>query len=92
MKPGDLVKLVLPGNTARWPVGVVVSWVHPLFDLPPVDYEPPEPIRFPEGTLAVFLSTTSGKAGLPAFDTRILIEGRVGWVWSRYLEVIDEAG
>jgi hypothetical protein len=88
MKPGDLVKLVLP-HDARWPAGVVVSWVHPFFDLPPVDYEPPEPSRFPEGTLAVFLSDDSGILG--ALDTRILVEGRVGWVWSRYLEVIDEA-
>ena len=85
MKPGDLVKLVLPGNTARWPAGVVVSWVHPFFDLPPVDYEPPERIRFPEGTLAVFLSN---EAGLPSLDSRILVEGRVGWVWSRYLEAL----
>lgn len=84
MKPGDLVKLVLPAS-ARWPTGVVVTWVHPFFDLPPVDYEPPEPSRFPEGTLAVFLSN---EAGLAAFDTRILIEGRVGWAWSRYLEAV----
>ena len=86
MKPGDLVKLVLP-HGAWWPAGVVVSWVHPFFDLPAFASEAPERIRFPEGTLAVFLSNEAGDLAR-GLDTRILIEGRVGWVWSRYLEAV----
>lgn len=84
MKKGDLVKLVLP-HDARWPAGVVVSWQR---DLGEVD-ERNLPTRFPEGTLAVFLSDETGHV---RGDPSILIEGRVGWVWSRHLEVIDEAG
>ena len=82
MKPGDLVKLVLPG-ISRWHAGsVVVSWQRPGGD---GVVDAPLATKFPEGTLAVFLSN---EAGLPALDTRILIEGRVGWVWSMYLEVV----
>lgn len=81
MKPGDLVKLVLPGNTARWPAGVVVSWQR---DYGVVDA--PLATRFPEGTLAVFLGDEPG--GLERDDPSILIEGRVGWVWSKYLEAL----
>ena len=77
MKPGDLVKLVLPGDTAGWRAReVVVSW-HvrgPAADAPLAT-------RFPEGTLAVFL-------GEGRDDRIILIEGRVGWVWSKYLEAL----
>jgi len=44
---------------------------------------------FPEGTVAVFLAHHADEE---AEIASILVEGRVGWVWSRYLEVIDEAG
>ena len=78
MKPGDLVKLVLPGNTAGWRAReVVVSWQRD--DGWSVDA--PLATRFPEGTLAVFL-------GEGRDDRIILIEGRVGWVWSKYLEAL----
>ena len=92
MKPGDLVKLVLPASArGRGPVDdPAVVW----------DLEgghrravAPTATRFPEGTLAVFLDDEDGAwRPWPATACRILIEGRVGWVWSRYLEVIDEAG
>ena len=82
MKPGDLVKLVLPGETGGWAAGrVVVSW-HvrgPAADAPLAT-------RFPEGTLAVFLGDETG--GLDRDERSILIEGRVGWVWPKYLEVL----
>ena len=86
MKRGDLVKLVLPGSTARSPRrAVVVSWQR---DYAGVDA--PLATRFPEGTLAVFLGhAPGGPARLhERDDPSILIEGRVGWVWSRYLEVV----
>jgi hypothetical protein len=82
MKKGDLVKLVLPGNTAGWRTReVVVSWQR---DYGVVDA--PLATRFPEGTLAVFLGDEPG--GLERDDPSILIEGRVGWVWSKYLEAV----
>ena len=82
MKRGDLVKLVLPGSTARSPRrAVVVSWQR---DYAGVDA--PLATRFPEGTLAVFLGDQ--RFDLVRDDPSILIEGRVGWVWSRYLEVV----
>ena len=83
MKRGDLVKLVLP-TTSRWPAGVVVSWQRPGGD---GVVDAPLATRFPEGTLAVFLGDEDPAA---TFDdgTSILIEGRVGWVWSRYLEAV----
>ena len=40
--------------------------------------------RFPEGTVAVFLAPDPDDASLAS----ILVEGRVGWVWSRYLEAV----
>ena len=82
MKPGDLVKLVLPGNTAGWRAReVVVSWQRD--DGWSVDA--PLATRFPEGTLAVFLGDETGHV---RGDPSILIEGRVGWVRSVYLEVV----
>ena len=63
------------------PAGVMVYWV---FD----DQGRPMGDGLPEGTVAVFLAF--GALGAPIAS--ILIEGRVGWAWSRYLEVIDEAG
>ena len=92
MKPGDLVKLVLPGNYVGWHGKVVVSWVNPVVELRAVsDHEPPAPSRFPEGTLAVFLSDASSKPRplvRRSHHRRILIEGRVGWVRSVYLEAL----
>ena len=86
MKRGDLVKLVLP-TTSRWPAGVVVSWQRPGGD---GVVDAPLATRFPEGTLAVFLGhAPGGPARLhERDDPSILIEGRVGWVWSVYLEVV----
>lgn len=81
MKKGDLVKLVLPGNTAGWPAGVVVSWQRDVGQLDERNF----PTRFPEGTLAVFLGDDLGR---DRDDHSILIGGRVGWVWSKYLEVL----
>ena len=81
MKPGDLVKLVLPGDTAGWrDRRVVVSWQR--------DYSVAYALLatgFPEGTLAVFLGDETGHV---RGDPSILIEGRVGWVRSVYLEVV----
>ena len=78
MKPGDLVKLVLPASVAavhRDP-SVPVVW-----DLDGgVGYSG----GFPEGTVAVFLEPHPDEAALAT----ILIEGRVGWVQSRYLEAV----
>ena len=80
MKRGDLVKLVLPGRGL--PASeVVVSWQRDYGD----GVLPPPATRFPEGTLAVFLGADPGD---PRDESSILIEGRVGWVWSRYLEVV----
>jgi len=87
VKRGDLVKLVLPGNMAGWPAGVVVSWQRDLEEQDERNF----PTRFPEGTLAVFLSDETGATpGLRAGvgDCSILIEGRVGWVWPQYLEAL----
>ena len=83
MKPGDLVKLVLPDDSIdsiRLGSRVMVSW-------PRGEGERSAYTNFPEGTVAVFLSM-SNEAGLPALVDRILIEGRVGWVRSVYLEVV----
>ena len=81
MKRGDLVKLVLPGNMAGWPAGVVVSWQRDLEEQDERNF----PTRFPEGTVAVFLGDETGHV---RGDCSILIEGRVGWVWSKYLEAL----
>jgi hypothetical protein len=93
MKPGDLVKLVLPAS-ARWArstTQVPVVWNLDGWGVLGVDGAPTA-TSFPEGTAAVFLSPAPAddedEDGAVLLDTRILIEGRVGWVWSRYLEVV----
>ena len=87
MKPGDLVKLVLPA-----PARSVENYVAVVWDLDGWIWERGGAVatRFPEGTAAVFLSPADDEDGAALLDCRILVEGRVGWVWSRYLEVIDE--
>ena len=91
MKPGDLVKLVLPAS-ARWArstTQVTVVWGLDGWGVLGVDGAPTA-TSFPEGTAAVFLSPVPAddEDGAVLLDTRILIEGRVGWVWSRYLEAV----
>ena len=85
MKRGDLVKLVLPAAAAALVPGVPVVW-----DLDEWRSDPARWPRtsFPAGTLAVFLSPADDENTPVRFDTRILIEGRVGWVWSKYLEAV----
>ena len=89
MKPGDIVKLVLPAHPAatRGP-GVPVIWDLDGWDM----IRPPALVgkvtRFPEGTAAVFLSPADDECVVGLIDTRILIEGRVGWLWSMYLEAV----
>lgn len=90
MKPGDLVKLVLP-HDARWAAGVVVSWQRDLGEVDERNF----PTRFPEGTLAVFLSDDTGHVRhrrMPCARSRgdpsILIGGRVGVVWPDNLEAL----
>ena len=83
MKRGDLVKLVLPHDSIdsiRPGSRVMVSW-------PRGEGERSAYTNFPEGTVAVFLSM-SNEAAMTLLEARILIEGRVGWVWSRYLEAL----
>ena len=93
MKPGDLVKLVLPASARTVDGGVRVVW-----DLDG-SFTAAGTTRFPEGTAAVFLGLDDPElAGVlrpelagalrALLDCRILIEGRVGWVWSMYLEVV----
>ena len=85
MKRGDLVKLVLPASARSVDPSVPVAW-----DLDGWIWERGGAVatRFPEGTAAVFLSPADDEDGAALLDTRILIEGRVGWVWSRYLEAV----
>ena len=85
MKSGDLVKLVLPAS-AEAGLGVPVVWDLDAWGMGAAA------TRFPEGTAAVFLGLDDPEDESALLDCRILVEGRVGWVWSRYLEVIDEAG
>ena len=85
MNRGDLVKLVLPPLQVP-PAGVVVSWQRGYGVTHHAGVvDAPLATRFPEGTLAVFLGDEPGG---PADAPSILIEGRVGWVWSRYLEAV----
>ena len=91
MKPGDLVKLVLTA-TAR----CVETFVPVVWDLDgwatalrtATAGRRSDATRFPEGTAAVFLSPANVECVVGMLDTCILIEGRVGWVWSKYLEVV----
>ena len=82
MKPGDLVKLVLPASARTVDGGVRVVW-----DLDG-SFTAAGTTRFPEGTAAVFLGLDDPEDESALLDCRILIEGRVGWVWSMYLEVV----
>ena len=85
MKPGDLVKLVLPAS-AR-PVFARNAGVAVVWDLGAWGSSAAA-TRFPEGTAAVFLGLDDPEDESALLDCRILIEGRVGWVWSMYLEVV----
>ena len=83
MKPGDLVRL--KGGCLRTVTGVAVSWTPPPWGALEV-------IHFDTDTPALLLQTDEVEFPAPwrgrhsvAF---ILIEGRVGWVWSVYLEVV----
>ena len=79
MKPGDLVRLVADPETDG---AVVVGW------MTPADQQP-----FDEGTVAMFLGDHTG--AFP-FDgerkVRIMIGGRLGWIYESECEAIDEAG
>ena len=80
MKPGDLVKLTNPNRgrpgAARW---VQVAWSA-------FDGALGEQV-FEAGTPCVFLGDTSSPNDECTVSS-VLIDGRVGWVWSRYLEVV----
>lgn len=83
MKKGDLVKLVLRGDRAGWPAGVVVSWS-------PAPYRREEGTytRFPEGTVAVFLGEGRWPQSSKTYFTTVFIKGRVGWTHLDCLEAL----
>jgi hypothetical protein len=80
MKPGDLIRLVADPDMSD---GVVhVAWI------PPTGQR-----AFDEGTVGVFLGDYNFVS--PRTDgerkVRILIEGRLGWIYESECEAIDEA-
>ncbi len=83
MKKGDLVKLVLRGDRAGWPAGVVVSWSSAYRR-----GEEGTSTRFPEGTVAVFLGEGRWPQSSKTYFTNVIIEGRVGWTHLDCLEAL----
>lgn len=80
MNPGDLVRLVADPDTSD---GVVhVAWI------PRAGQQ-----AFDEGTVGVFLGDhTSSQFFDGERKIRILIEGRLGWIYESECEAIDETG
>ena len=78
MKPGDLVKLVSEDHSTRIYVAAIDVREQWIFD---------------EGTSALFLDEHHwlNERGHEK-KLRILVEGRIGWIYESECEVISEAG
>lgn len=79
MRPGDLVKLVSTDHSRQIYVASINVHVH-------------EQWIFDEGTSALFLDEYHWLNVGCEKKLRILVEGRIGWIFESECEVIDETG